>query len=181
MDKSILNATVEKIEAELSRLGALGDSDSPYDFVVDADDDLPAGWVRVSDETASVWGPATEVLKRLEDQEELGWEAAWEALSGLKDTQPTSSHDWSDADALAKTTQIEEGTVNDNPYCVVELKTNAGPRFAWGPSGVSEDCVSSHFGSGVDLAESFEDAKDTAEGEMAQMAAEAAEAEVESD
>lgn len=93
MDKPTLDAAVTRIEAELSRLGALGGSDNPCDFVVGADDELPDGWVRVSDETASVYGPADEVLTRLAGQGELGWEAAWEALSGLAGTPPTGSND----------------------------------------------------------------------------------------
>lgn len=50
------------IKTELARLHASS-------IVVHADDDLPEGWVGLSDDDGSVYGPATEILTALEEVE----------------------------------------------------------------------------------------------------------------
>lgn len=56
---------VAKIEAELRRLDAADSPSNSSGICVYADDNLPDGWVRVSDGTGRVYGAADEILAAL--------------------------------------------------------------------------------------------------------------------
>jgi hypothetical protein len=96
-DARVIDATglplaelVEAIKAELDRLDVTSSADG---LAVYVDDELPAGWVRVSDGTGTSIGPAIEVLSALsvcsgdeatdQDGYPSEWESVWQALGGL--------------------------------------------------------------------------------------------------
>lgn len=95
-----MQATIAKIEAELKRLGVNDTPKNVSGICVYADDDLPRGWVRISDGTGEVFGESEAVLAVLaavpvtgevtDDGASVDWEATWEALGEFQDLQPTS-------------------------------------------------------------------------------------------
>ena len=144
--------TVRKIEAELARLGWFCTDATPCYYAVSADDDLPAGWVRVYDDNAEGYGPADDIISALQN-------TPTDAEYGTNcptDGKPESSRDW--PEELFTTEQLEEGTCNDEPNTLVTLQTNAGTRYAAGPHGVHSCALSDWFASGMPLAETREDA-----------------------
>jgi len=119
------------IETELERLDWLATAENPCAFVVDAREDLPVGWVRLSDDYAGFVGPAADILEALKDlseDDEYG-----SGLNGFDERM--SSQNW--PAELMSIEQLEEGTPNDNPNTLFTLQTNAGVRYAAGPHGVS--------------------------------------------
>jgi hypothetical protein len=133
----------EAIEKEIQRLDAGDTPSNCYGIAAYADENLPRGWVRISDGSVSVYGEGQEILSALQDVEydgsQDGWAEAWEALSGFLDSDPRTVDDW--PAGLVKTEQLEEGTPNDNPNTLVTVKTNAGTRYAAGPHGANNDAL----------------------------------------
>lgn len=143
-------ATVAAIEAKLARLGWLCTDDTPCYYAVDADDDLPEGWVRVYDDTVEGYGPADEVLANLR------------AVSADDDygtgcptgEQPDNSRDW--PEELFTTEQLEEGTLNDEPNTLITLRTNGGTRYVAGPHGAYNCALFNWFHTGERFAKNRE-------------------------
>jgi uncharacterized protein (TIGR02996 family) len=136
-------ALAAKIEKELDRLDSMGTGNGGCLCV--ADPNLPDGWVRVYDGTADAYGLATEILAALEAVEHdpdavVQYELTWEALADFADSPPNSTRDW--PEELWDSEQVEEGDINDNPYFLISVKTNAGEQWAFGPHGVSECALS---------------------------------------
>ena len=139
------NSITTGVESELSRLDVHTTHSRPEGISVYADDDLPAGWVRVSDGTGEAFGLASEIAARLADLPATGeatkdgadcdWEATWELLGeNFADKAPHSSQDW--PSDLIKAEQLEEGSCNDQPNTLITVETNGGTRYAAGPHGV---------------------------------------------
>lgn len=134
------NATISNVKRELNRLGWLASDSHPTLCCVNADDDLPAGWVRVSDDHCVLAiGNAAEIaeaLRALDGDAEYG--TGLESFGGKE----PCSRDW--PAELISFEQIGNGSVNDNPDTLITVATNCGIRFAAGPHGVSfcalEDC-----------------------------------------
>lgn len=129
------NELVTAIESELKRLDWLATAESPCAFVVTAREDLPVGWVRLSDDYVGFVGPAADILEALKDLSEDD-----EYGSSLNDfDERMSSQNW--PAELMVIEQLEEGTPNDNPNTLFTLQTNAGVRYAAGPHGVSHCAI----------------------------------------
>lgn len=133
---------VTQIEAELTRLGMIETSDRPTGAFVSLESDeqpLPLGWVRVADDYSQSIGPAEKILESLQGCiSDANGEICWDYMR-IFSGPPTTVAEWP-AD-LVTVEQIEEGTPNDNPLTVVEILTNAGPRWCAGPHGVDFDCL----------------------------------------
>lgn len=92
--------TIDQIKAELRRLGCASTHRNPEGLEVEAEPELPAGWVRVYDSTASAYGPAVAILEALRgadafknldpDGQPCGFDAAWEALGAFDGKAPHS-------------------------------------------------------------------------------------------
>jgi hypothetical protein len=83
------------LEAQLKRLNVNTTHRRPEGIAVYADDNLPRGWVRLSDGTGTVYGDAAEIAAVLEDvdAEEVtteSWDAVWDALGEFEDNAPTT-------------------------------------------------------------------------------------------
>lgn len=92
-------------------------------------------------------------ITALEDNR--GFEAAWGALASF-DTEPTSSRAW--PTELIDTEALEDGTPNDNPNTLFVLATNAGIRYAAGPTGANYCGLSDWLANDSDWATSREQA-----------------------
>lgn len=146
-----ISEVVNAIEAELARLGWLCTDDAPCAYCVTADADLPAGWVRVYDDSTTGYGEAEDVLADLQEVV-----AGAEYGTGCPDgDKPDNSRDW--PEALFFTEQLEEGTANDEPNTLITIQTNGGTRYAAGPHGAFQDALSEAFQFGA-LYRSREDA-----------------------
>lgn len=144
--QSEIQTIVEQIESELDRLGWLATDDQPCDFVVEAEDLLPNGWVKLAADSGSLYGDGEEILAALKtasDDDEFG-----SCLSGFSDNAPTEAESW--PEDLYEDEQIEYGTANDDPLHLYTLGTNAGIRYIAGPTGVSRDGFSESFSYGED-------------------------------
>lgn len=121
------------VENELSRLDWLCTNDRPCLMVVNAEDNLPYGWVRVSDDYNSEIAicDAVALALLLSELEEGHPYAEFDAPN----EKPNSSQNW--PKHLMDIEQIEEGTPNDNPNHLITVVTNSGIRYAAGPHGVS--------------------------------------------
>ena len=156
--------SVQAVESELRRLDVQTTHSRPEGISVYSEDDLPAGWLRVSDGTGEAFGLASEIAARLaevpvtgevtDDGRDLDWEAAWDALGEFADHAPQSTQDWP-SDRF-KVEQLEEGTCNDAPASLIVVETNAGTRYAAGPHGVYACALSDWFNNCGKLAETRE-------------------------
>lgn len=144
--QSEIQTIVEQIESELDRLGWLATGDQPCDFVVDAEDLLPNGWVKLAADSGSLYGDGEEILTALKATQE-GAEFG-SCLSDFADSPPTDPQSW--PEDLYEDEQIEYGTVNDDPLHLYKLGLNSGVRYIAGPTGVSRDVFSESFGYGED-------------------------------
>lgn len=144
--QSEIQTLVDQIEAELDRLGWLATDDQPCDIVVDAEDLLPNGWIKLAADSGSLYGDGDEmldVLKATQEGAEFG-----SCLSDFADSPPTDPQSW--PEDLYEDEQIEYGTVNDDPLYLYKVGLNSGIRYIAGPTGVSRDGFSESFGYGED-------------------------------
>jgi len=129
-----MNAFESIVESQLARLNWIATDSQPTLAVAHADGDLPYGWVRVSDDCATLAiGPAVEIATALS---EIEYGADYDDLAGLPfgKEPPHSTRDW--PESLCFVDRLEEGTTNDNPNTLITVATNAGIRYAAGPHGV---------------------------------------------
>jgi hypothetical protein len=171
MTNTKTNELVEQIKAELSRLDTLGTADTPCDMVVNALDDLPAGWVQVTDDIVSFYGPAAEILERLKAVEiegptdpEDAYSEVWESLRGLNENHPLGGLSIGNAEDRA----YNDGGVDFTGEVVAgdlelfTVETNAGTRWGFAPHD-NDYAAFNSFIAFSGLHESREDALDAAE------------------
>lgn len=117
-----LSTAVAAIEAELVRLGVAEGSDG---CCVAAEAGLPAGWVRVYDDTANAYGEAGAVLAALRAADP-GHDNAWAALRDF----PERMDDYVWAPYRPVITELL--TSDDERWGTVhEFRTNGGLRYGW--------------------------------------------------
>ena len=168
--ESITATDAAAIEAELIRLRVACTHRHPELLHVYTDADLPAGWVRLSDSTCSIYADSQEVLAALrgvpatEDTQE-NFDSTWEALGGFSENPPKNSNDW--PKDLIFIERLEEGTANDNPLSLLRIETNGGARWVQGPHGVSYCALGDWFDAGLGLIESEEEARAQAAADLA--------------
>lgn len=151
------------IEAELERLDMIGWNDDPCGFVVAADEDLPAGWVRISDEAASFYGEGAGILAALAalDAIRLDRDEIFTAIHSIEGTtrgKPESSGAWP-GDLLGELIALEEGAANGHPMAVRAFKTNGGELWAVGASGAFFCPIADTFAAGGEFYDSREEAE----------------------
>ena len=100
------------------------------------DEDLPLGWIRVSDGIETVYGPADKILTVLKEFAD----------------KPPDSNDW--PEELIRFVALEEGSANDNPNTLIILDCNGGKRYVAGPHGASYCALSDWYDTGEPLAKS---------------------------
>lgn len=124
------------IQAELERIGAAAKWNT-VGLQVYALDLLPEGWVRIQwSHEVYICGPADEILRELERcQSGSGANKAWDALQEFLGYDPRSSREW--PEDLITVEQLEPGTLNDNPNCLITVRCNAGLRYTAGPHGAN--------------------------------------------
>ena len=134
-----------RLEQELRRLGVATTRNNPGGVSVYFDEHLPAGLVRVSDGTGTVYGDPeafADSLAELED--DAGFDAVWDALAAVGE-QDDYDHVYEYyKDHLGDRfhfEQVGEGTINDNPMTVYTVASNNGIGYLAGPDGVSESAV----------------------------------------
>jgi hypothetical protein len=139
-----MQAKIDKIETEIRRLNCHDTRTNCSGICVYLDDDLPRGWVRVSDGTGEAYGLADEIAAaiagvpatgEIRDDAAIDWEACWDALGGFAEHSPRDSQEW--PEDLITIEPLEDGTADDNPDTIVIVETNAGTRYAAGPHGTS--------------------------------------------
>lgn len=123
----------------LSELGLLCTDENPTALVVNADDDLPLGWIRVSDDFVQyACGNASEISLHLTccdfvEGSEVDLGDLFRDCVNLK----PSSKTWPKVLCHYEVLTDEGG----DSAKVVTLATNAGIRFAAGPDGAYSDCI----------------------------------------
>jgi hypothetical protein len=170
-----LTYLVERIEAELDRLGANGD----LGIEVEARSEWPEGYLCVYDQQEEASGWAHDILESLEaatiegheTEENPGFAAAWNALAHLSESEP-GREEWKDAHDFILDIPFEGG--GETGYALVALRTNGGLRFGYAPADPDAG-VTTH-----DFSQRFETAQDAIDAALSLASQLAAEAECES-
>lgn len=132
------------IRDTLSELGLLCTDKNPTALVVNVDDDLPLGWLRISDDYEQyACGNGSEIGIHLAccDFSDSPEAEAADLFRGCVNLRP-SAKTW------PKTLLHYELLTEEEGDCakVVTLVTNAGIRFAAGPDGAFSDCIADWHG-----------------------------------
>lgn len=144
----------KQICMHLDRLAASDPKRLIADLGVTALDDLPKGWVRVSnpDRTWCRYGAAVDFADALSRCRTAF--AAFYHLHCFATAPPGCSQEWP-AD-LITITQV--GTDGDDPLCLIEVQTNDGPRYTAGPHGETRCALADTLEMTDQLAETPEEA-----------------------
>jgi len=140
-----ISETVKAIRSQLDRLNWLATDSNPCAFLVEAEPELPEGWVRIYDDHGEVFGDADEILNALclepesEDEDSYG-----SCLQEFLDHRPMNSNRW--PCDLIEVEKIVDGLINENPLCLITVRTNDGIKYAAGPHGVSQCALSDFMG-----------------------------------
>lgn len=136
------------VEAQLGRIGWLATDAEPCQMCAYADDDLPQGWVRISDDQGCYgYGDAQEIadaLASLPENSEYGEfpkHLLWS--SGLTNDPPQSSRDW--PEELIQIWEIESPEDGGNGLSFIRIETNNGVRYAFGVHGLTECTLADAF------------------------------------
>lgn len=146
---------VQAIETELARLGALCTDTEPTLCVVHADDDLPAGWVRLADEHGDVIANADAALDALRGVADgSDYENVWLALHVFYGNR--------DDVAREQALDLGETVTASGTYRVSRLPLNAGECWVFHPA-AREYGVSSYYHDFSDRYQTPEEALEAAE------------------
>jgi len=129
------------VNEALGRLKWLATDRHPDRAYAYSDPDLPAGWVRISDDHADLCiDDACSILDDLDSvrqaKEDLDYTEYYHARNAV---YPKRFLEW--PERCVHCEQVGSGSPQDNPLCVITLATNRGIQFVAGPHGTDEDAL----------------------------------------
>lgn len=140
--ETVISTDTEPVERELARLDVNCTHTRPEGIAVYLDPSLPAGWVRLSDGTGTVYGAIPDIAERLSGlHEDSDWDAVWDALPAattmaeIEWPEDLECGDYSETDS-------DVADINENPNIIRVLACNDGERYIAGPDGVTENVFS---------------------------------------